>query len=123
MINGQVVGMDCFGKPDTFKKVFQKLVESYALDAIDPDMPDKGGAIDKSSVMNFLQSPTACRVEPHPAVGLGTDLRLESETTTGAALVHEDQILHLSAFARTAVNNEKPLARMMRASRRAGLRS
>jgi hypothetical protein len=35
MINGKVVGVDCFGKPETFSKVFRKLVESYALDAID----------------------------------------------------------------------------------------
>jgi len=35
MINGKVAGMDCFGKPETFSKVFEKLVESYALDAID----------------------------------------------------------------------------------------
>jgi hypothetical protein len=34
MINGKVAGMDCFGKPETFSKVFKKLVESYALDAI-----------------------------------------------------------------------------------------
>jgi hypothetical protein len=35
MINGKVAGMDCFGTPETFAKVFKKLVESYALDAID----------------------------------------------------------------------------------------
>ena len=32
MINGKVVGLDVFGKPDTFSKVFKKLLESYALD-------------------------------------------------------------------------------------------
>ena len=35
MINGQVAGLDAFGKPGTFSKVFKKLLESYALDAID----------------------------------------------------------------------------------------
>jgi len=35
LINGQVAGMDAFGRPDTFSKVFRKLLESYALDNID----------------------------------------------------------------------------------------
>jgi hypothetical protein len=37
LIDGKVVGIDSFGKPDTFSKVFKKLLESYALDAIDRD--------------------------------------------------------------------------------------
>jgi len=35
MINGKVGGADAFGKPETFSKTFKKLVESYAMDAID----------------------------------------------------------------------------------------
>ena len=31
LINGKVVGMDCFGKTQTFEKTFKKIVESYAL--------------------------------------------------------------------------------------------
>jgi len=35
LINGKIVGLDSFGKQATFSKVFKKLIESYALDAID----------------------------------------------------------------------------------------
>ena len=35
LINGKIVGLDSFGKQTTFSKVFKKLIESYALDAID----------------------------------------------------------------------------------------
>jgi hypothetical protein len=35
-----------------------------------------------------------------PALGLGEDLRIESEDTLGAALIHEGQVVHLSAFTR-----------------------
>lgn len=118
VINGQVVGMDCFGKADTFEKVYEKLVESYALDAIDSIAQDKGAGIEEGRVTKFLNSPTACKVEPHPSVGLGTDCRLESKTTTGFALAHDDQILHLSAFARAAGGTEKSFTRMIRASQR-----
>ena len=35
MINGKIGGLDSFGKPDSFSRVFKKLADSYALDAID----------------------------------------------------------------------------------------
>ena len=124
VINGQVVGMDCFGKPETFGKVFEKLVESYALDAIDTPEKKKGAGLEKDRASKFVHSPTTCKVEPHPSVGLGTDCRLESRTITGFALAHEDRILHLSAFSRTGIDQEnKSFTRMIRSSHRRRFRS
>lgn len=34
-INGEVVSLECFGYQQTFSKFFPKLVQSYALDALD----------------------------------------------------------------------------------------
>ena len=124
MINGRVVGMDCFGKPETFEKVFEKLVESYALDAIDTPEPKKGLEVERDQAMEFVHSPTTCNVEPHPSVGLGTDCRLESQTVTGFALAHDKKILHLSAFSRKGIDNkEKSFTRMIRSSHRRRFRS
>ena len=33
-INGQILGLECFGCSDTFSRFFNKLVKSYALDAL-----------------------------------------------------------------------------------------
>ena len=119
MINGQVVGMDCFGKPETFEKVFEKLVESYALDAIDTPESEQDSKVERDQAAKFVHSPTTCRIKPHPSVGLGTDCRLESNSVTGFALAHDDQILHLSAFSKTGTNSkEKSFARMIRSSHR-----
>jgi len=42
-INGKVVGLECFGYQQTFSKFFPKLVQSYALDALDwLEEPGKG---------------------------------------------------------------------------------
>ena len=92
MINGRIVGMDCFGKPETFSKVFKKLVESYALDAIDADRSKKEPQSKKKDAKQFLASAAACR--------------LESNGATGFALVNDDRILHLSVFARENGNSE-----------------
>jgi hypothetical protein len=121
IINGKVAGMDCFGKPETFTKVFEKLVESYALDAIDSlgknnDKTKKGT---KGSAGKFIEASSECRAEIHQSVGLGTDCRLDSDKSTGFALAHDKQVLHMSLFARTAENNRQtPGSRIIRFSHR-----
>ena len=121
MINGKVAGMDCFGKPETFSKVFEKLVESYALDAIDSlgknmENAKKGT---KSEAGKFIEASSECRVEVHQSVGLGTDCRLDSDHSTGFALAHDKQVMHMSLFARAAENNRQtPGSRIIRFSHR-----
>jgi len=113
MINGKVVGLDAFGKPGTFSEVFKKLLESYALDAIDWYDPDKEHKALKSEVTKFQKSALSADAESHPSVGLGTDFRLESRKITGFALALEDQLLHVSIFARADGQNQKKQATRM----------
>ena len=119
LINGKVVGMDCFGKPETFEKTFKKIVESYALDAIDwydSKVESKGS---KTKVNNFLKTANDAKVETHPSVGLGTDCRIESVKCTGFGLSLDDQVLHLSVFERKSESKRpKPSLRMQRFSSR-----
>jgi len=119
MINGKVAGMDAFGKPDTFSKVFKKLLESYALDAIDWYHPDEASKAVKSEVTKFRKAATSASTKAHPGVGLGTDYRLESSHVTGFTLALEDQILHLSVFTRGNGNSgERNRSRMERFTQR-----
>ena len=60
VIDGRVVGLECFGKPETFRKTFEKLLESYAMDAIDSVKPEEGGkASSKTQVSEFIDSAAA----------------------------------------------------------------
>jgi hypothetical protein len=119
LINGRVAGIDCFGKSETFSKVFKKLVESYALDAIDSFEKGQAFKTTKSEAGKFLEASSECRVEVHQSVGLGTDCRLDSDQSTGFALAHDKQILHMSLFARAAENNQQiPGSRIIRFSHR-----
>lgn len=123
MINGEVVGMDAFGRPETFSKVFRKLVGSYALDAIDWLEEGKDHKASKSEVTEFLKAGLATEVETHPGVGSGIDYRLSSQKVTGFALSLDDRVLHLSVFARINENGrEISGARISRFSRRARYR-
>jgi ARG/rhodanese/phosphatase superfamily protein len=119
MISGKVVGMDSVGKPETFSKVFKKLVQSYALDAIDWYDPEKEQKALKSEVTKFIKASQAARVESHPPVGQGIDLRMESRKITGFALSLDDRILHLCSFAReNGRKQDKSSSRMERYTQR-----
>jgi hypothetical protein len=100
LINGQVAWIEAFGRPDTFGKVFRKLLQSYALDALDGYNPEKETNPLKSKVSRFLADCLAVDPEDRPSVGLGTDWRVENQKVTGLGLTHEGALLHLSLFNR-----------------------
>jgi hypothetical protein len=122
-INGGVVGMDAFGRPETFSKVFNKLVQSYALDAIDWIEGNKVEELSGEDVANFQKGILSCKMETHEPVGIGTDCRLESDKLTGFALALDGKVVHMSVFARLAgIQGRSQTSRMARYSRRSSNR-
>ncbi len=124
MINGSVAGLDSFGKPETFAKVFKKLVKSYALDAIDWFDPENKTKPEKGLVDIFMDKVNLAPTEMHDSVALGKDMRFESETITGFALTHVDEVLHICAFTKENTGNKDNCnSRIERFSRRRRTRS
>jgi len=118
LINGKIVGMDCLGKTNTFEKIFKKLVESYALDAVDWFDPKTEAEASRVDVDAFLKVIAGAKTENHKSVGLGMDLRLDSPGCVGFALAY-GEILHLSVFAKnTNSGSLEPRSRMQRFSSR-----
>ena len=93
-----MVGLEAFASAETFSGFFAKLVKSYALDAIDSAGKDEASATPTDPVRRFVASAAGAKAEPHPSVGLGETLTLSSRIVSGAALVYEERVLHLSAF-------------------------
>jgi hypothetical protein len=105
-INGQIAGLECFYHQQTFAKFFPKLVESYALDAIDW-YQDSGETQGKAeSARQFLEGIRKAPGESYPSLGLGENLRFQDSFVSGAALVYEGRVLHLSAFSHNGRKNE-----------------
>jgi hypothetical protein len=97
-INGGVVGLECFGYQQTFAKFFPKLVQSYALDALDwLEEPGKN-QVSGESVRRFLEGVQKAPGKSHPSLGLGENIRFEDDLVSGASLVHDRRVLHLSAY-------------------------
>ena len=120
-IAGKVVGVEAFGKSDTFAACFDKIVESYVLDAIDEVDREGKDRSTAENAGNFLRDLFSCRVATFPSAGLGTDCRLDSVKANGLALVVDGEVLHLSVFARQARERGSKLrTRLSRPSRRRG---
>jgi hypothetical protein len=96
-INGRVTGMELFDSDITFLKFMAKLVRSYAMDAIEEVQADARPPVE-GAVRKFLEEMKAAALQRFPALAEGEDLRIESETVAGGALLANGRLLHLCAF-------------------------
>ena len=120
-INGRVAGADLFDAPATFRKLFARLVESYAMDAIEAD--ENREEIAAQQVKQFLAEMAAAATERFAAAGEGEDLRLSGNDLAGGALVADGRVIHLAAFplefesvGETAPGHSRPRSRRRRDS-------
>jgi len=118
-IGGRIAGLDVFDRAATFDRVRDKLVRSYALDALEPDVGD--AVPDQDGARRFLDALRIASARRYPAVGMGEDVRLEGLGLCGAALVADRALVHLCAFARPAVENGNGPEKTFMAGRRRGM--
>ncbi len=94
-LNGRMAGADLFDQPATAARLWQKLVRSYAMDALDGQ---KAEPVARERAERLLKRLVGARVESFPSIGLGQDLRLEGDRAVGSALVFEGIAVHLGIF-------------------------
>ena len=126
-LGNEVAGLELFDAPSTFETLLPKLVDSYAMDALEQERAgDAAGEPAPEAVRDFIDQVRNAGIETYPALGEGTDVRLRGPRLVGGALQVDDRIVHLSAFRMpgTASDNGKPQGRPGRlaslASRRRG---
>lgn len=98
-INGHLLCLDAFDSPAVLNKMYKKMIESYALDALErldwrgKKKPDEG------AVNELLERIARAGVDRYPSVGLGDSLRLKADGLVGFCLSLEDRVIHLAVFA------------------------
>ena len=118
-LDGRPAGIELFDAPSTLASALGRLVESYALDAI--ERPRKASPVpDGASAEAFLARAAAARAEVAKAVGEGEDVRLEAPGLVGEALVVDGHVVHLSVLqvAAEGTRAEPASDRARRVSRR-----
>ena len=101
-----VAGFDFLPHPEIYARQHVKLVKSYIIDSIaEPNPRPANPETASAKAAEFLQAAAQCPVRKFPSVGYGTDCRYrsgaEASAICGAALVHEEQIVHAAFFSLT----------------------
>jgi hypothetical protein len=100
-VRGRVVCADLFDRHETLAGLWERLVPSYAVEAIAAGRRAPGIStpeISPADAAAFVRSVVDATMTEHPAVGRGTEVRITGEVFTGAALEAERAILHLALF-------------------------
>jgi hypothetical protein len=120
-LDGKVVGLELFDSPATFGRFFQKLLKSFALDAIDAEAPVT--SVPAAEIARaFLEHLAAASAETFAALGDGEDLRLQGAGVVAGALVADGKVRHLAGFRTDGLAEESNSwrARKVRARQSAG---
>ena len=102
-IGNQIAGVDVLGRPGAFAAYHTRLLDAYAIDAVDSD-PAPSAARGTPDPAAFLEQLRKARASSGPSLGLGEDVRFHSEAVEGCALVAAHELVHLTA----APPNDRP---------------
>jgi hypothetical protein len=119
-IGGAAAGLDLLDHSVSLKKVWPKLIRSYALDALEGEGSASEG-VGSRWAEELLERVAGAPTFSEPAVGLGKDVRMAGPGLSGAALWVEERYVHVCAFASGKLEGAGQWqTRMSRPSRRGG---
>jgi hypothetical protein len=97
-IHGKFAGIELFDRPGAYAQLHTKLLNSYAIDALEAP-PINEMRADLSSALRFLEAIAGGKWEEYDAIGLGKDHRLLTGRAAAGALTVNGQVVQLSGFA------------------------
>lgn len=97
---GQVIGLDLFDSPETFRLQWERLAQAYFFDALQRARV-RDSTPSSLSVREFLGSATNRARAHSPALGLGEELEISGDGLVGTALLYGGRLCHLAVFRET----------------------
>jgi len=91
-----IVAADLFCRPDLFRRLWPRLLRSYAADAIGKDLPGVGVTIRDAE--HFLGRLYHARRDREETPGAGYVLRLRGAGISASALILKRSVVHLEVF-------------------------
>ncbi|HEU4783098.1 MAG TPA: DUF6569 family protein, partial [Ktedonobacterales bacterium] len=112
VVGANVLGAEIFTDEALADAYWEKLARSYAVEALDA-APDGGGDTTETgdNAINvgearLLADALAADIQAHPSPGLGADARLVGSHVSGAGLVYDGAVVHLSLFPEDEASGE-----------------
>ena len=97
-IGDRVEGLELFDCSETLAEMLPKLVRSHAIDALERTA-SRGDAPNEDEALGFIESLRQAEFDTYPAVGAGTEVRLQTREIVAAGLATDERLVHLAAFA------------------------
>ncbi len=94
-LNGKVVGIECVSSAQAYQEIHEKILTSYALDAI---LQGKQSRQEPEPKPSTEQARAFLPAKKYKSIGHGWDYRLEGDKLIGSALMHENVAIHLAVF-------------------------
>jgi len=94
-INGDVVGMDVFDKPATWKKLMPKILKSYFLEV---SFLNKKKRTLKKKADEFLKGILKANFSFYPVPGKGKSVIIKGNNVIGTSLLVSNTVIHTSVF-------------------------
>ncbi len=93
-IGNRIICFDLFANNSLLKKLWKKLIKSYAMDAI----AGATGSIDRSDVENFLEAFDQANYISTGTPGLGQLMKIDSDFGKGSVLLYKSAVVHMDFF-------------------------
>ena len=95
-INNKPAGIEYISDERVFEQTYRKILKSYAMDAlIDCKVSENSNLENLRN--EFLNEILTCETKSYKSVGIGDDVRIETENLVGAGLIVEDELIHFTA--------------------------
>jgi hypothetical protein len=104
VLGARVTGAELFADPALAEAYWEKLARSYAVEVLDLDRRDPtvaeaaGDTAAAAGEARLLEEALAAPIALYPSPGLGVDLRLSGAQVSGAGLVSDGALVHLTLF-------------------------
>lgn len=96
-VGDEIIVVDLFTNHKLFKKLWKKLIKSYAMDAINRS---PGGSLSKSDVRDFLDELSDVTICSRDTDGTGDAYTIDADGAFGTTLIFDEKIVHLDLFPR-----------------------
>ena len=101
----RIICFDLFANNDLLKKLWKKLIRSYAMDALS----GSPGAAEVSDIEDFLEAFEQANYITTGTPGLGQLLKVESDFGKGSALVYSSAVIHMDFFPSDGITDDNGL--------------
>ena len=103
-VGDEIVVVDLFTNHQLFKKLWKKLIKSYALDAINRC---PSGKLSKNDVRNFIKELNDIGLCERDTDGTGNAYTINCDNSFGTTLIFDEKIVHLDLFPRRKTHSIK----------------